>query len=114
MTLALLVSAAGFITVGAAGASRARWFARAVTLQAAGAALLSVAGSWALASGATVGSGFTSAFQPRFGVDGLTAFFLMTVGAVAAPTLLYARSYTQVAVGGRVVAALCGVFVLVK
>jgi len=113
LTLALLVSAAGFITVGAAGASRARWFARAVTLQAAGAALLSVAGSWALASGATVGSGFTSGFQPRFGVDGLTAFFLMTVGAVAAPTLLYARSYTRVAVGGRVVAALCGVFVLV-
>jgi hydrogenase-4 component B len=113
LTFGLLVSAAGFIAVGAAGVSHARWFARAVAVQAAGAALLCVAGSWALASGATVGSGFTSGFEPRFGVDGLTAFFLVTVGAVAAPTLLYARSYLRVDVGGRVVAALCGVFVLV-
>jgi hydrogenase-4 component B len=113
LTLPLLVAAAGFIAVGAAGVSRARWFARAVAVQAAGAALLCVAGSWALASGATAGSGFTSGFEPRFGVDGLTAFFLVTVGAVAAPTFLYARSYTRVSVGGQVVAALCGVFVLV-
>jgi len=113
LTFGLLVSAVGLIAAGVAGLSHARWFARAVAAQAAGSALLCVAGSWALASGATVGSGFASRFEPRFGVDGLTAFFLVTLGAVAAPTLLYARSYTRADVRGRVVAALCGVFVLV-
>jgi hydrogenase-4 component B len=113
LTFALLVAAVGLVAAGAAAACNGRWFARAVAVQAAGAALLCAAGFWGLVSGATVGSGFTSVFEPRFGADGLTAFFLATLGAVAAPVLLYARSYLRSDARGRVVAALGGVFVLV-
>ena len=113
MTYVLLVAAVALVAAGAAAALSVRWFARAVAVQAAGAALLCVAGFWGLVSGATLGSGFTSAFEARFGVDGLTAFFLATLGVVAAPALLYARSYLRADLRGRVVAALGGVFVLV-
>jgi hydrogenase-4 component B len=109
----LAVAAVGVIAAGAAAASRRTWFAGALAVQAAGAALLCVAGFWGLLSGTTVGSGFTSAFEPRFGIDGLSAFFLATVGAVAAPALLYARSYLRPDARGRLVAVLSGVFVLV-
>jgi hydrogenase-4 component B len=71
--------------------------------------LLSVAGFWIFAAGATVGASFTGAFEPRFGVDGLTAFFLATLGVVAAPALLYASAYFR----GRAMSVLCGAFVLV-
>src|SRR5204863_21338 len=74
-----------------------------------GAALLSVAGFWIFAAGATVGASFTGAFEPHFGVDGLTAFFLATLGLVAAPALLYASAYFR----GRAMSVLCGAFVLV-
>ncbi len=113
MTSLLLFSAAGLIAVGAAAASRRAWFGPAVMVQAAGATLLCAVGFWALVSGAAIGSGFTSALEPHFGLDGLTAFFLATVGAVAAPALVHARSYLEPDARGRAVAALCGVFVLV-
>ena len=113
MTSVLLFAAAGLIAAGATAAYRRVWFGPALVVQAAGAALLCAAGFCALVSGATVGSGFTSAFEPRLGVDGLTAFFLATVGAVAAPALVYARAYLHPDARGRAVAVLCGLFVLV-
>ena len=100
MTILLVVSLATI----AAGTVTARSL-----VQALGAALLSVAGFWALTAGSTVGSGFTGTFHPRFGVDGLTAFFLGTLGAVAAPALLHASHYFR----GRALSVLCGAFVLV-
>jgi len=51
-----------------------------------GAALLGIVGFSMLAAGMTFGSTFASGFAPRFGVDGLTAFFLGMLGVVAAPT----------------------------
>jgi hydrogenase-4 component B len=78
-------------------------------LQALGAALLAVAGFWALAAGSELGSGFSGSFHPRFGVDGLTAFFLGTLGAVAAPALLHGGRYFS----ERSTSVLCGAFVLV-
>jgi hydrogenase-4 component B len=113
VTSALLLAALGLIAAGAAAASRASWFRHALVVQAAGAALLCVAGFWALLAGTTAGAGFSSAFEPRFGVDGLTAFFLATVGAVAAPALLHARAYLPTGARARAVGVLCGVFVLV-
>ncbi|MES1247491.1 MAG: proton-conducting transporter membrane subunit [Actinomycetota bacterium] len=113
MTPALLVAAVGVIAAGAAAAFRRSWVRGAVAVQAVGAALLCVAGVSGLASAATTGSAFTSTLEPHVGVDGLTAFFLVTVGAVAAPALVYARSYLQPDVRGRVVAVLLGAFVLV-
>ena len=100
MTVILVVAFATIAAGTVAASSR---------VQALGAALLAVAGFWALGVGGTVGSGFTGTFHPRFGVDGLTGFFLGTLGAVAAPALLYASRYFT----SRAMSALCGVFVLV-
>jgi hydrogenase-4 component B len=80
--------------------------------QAAGLAVLGVAGFWALAAGGTYGASFSSGFAPRFGVDGLTAFFLGTLGLVGAPTLAFASRYVQPSARGRATTALIGVFVL--
>jgi hydrogenase-4 component B len=97
----LLVAALATIAAGTLAASS--------RLQAAGAAALAGAGFWALAADATMGSGFTGAFHPRFGVDGLTGFFLGTLGVVAAPALLHASRYLR----GRTSTVLVGAFVLV-
>ena len=52
-------------------------------------------------------------FTPRFGVDGLTAFFLGMLGLVAAPTLAYASRYFDGTRRGRANSVLTGAFVLV-
>jgi formate hydrogenlyase subunit 3/multisubunit Na+/H+ antiporter MnhD subunit len=77
----------------------------ALAVQAAGAALLGVTGFWALAAGTTAGSGFSGALEPRFGVDGLSAFFLGMLGLVAAPTLAFASGYFEPNARGRILAA---------
>ena len=82
-------------------------------LQVLAAAALGCFGFWALASGTTFGSGFTGSFTPRFGVDGLTAFFLGLLGLVAAPTLAFSSSYFAASRRGRVNSILTVLFVLV-
>ena len=81
-------------------------------MQAAGAAGVGVAGFWALGTGTTLGAGFASAFDPRFGVDGLSGLFLGTLGLVAAPALVFALRYLQPTRGRRTVAALTAAFLL--
>jgi hydrogenase-4 component B len=107
--------AAGLAIVAAGGVltSVKRGFLAGVWLQAAGALLLAVAGFWALAAGTSAGSPFTSAFEPRFGVDGLTAFFLATLGVVAAPAFAFSTSYLRRDGRGRAIGALTAAFVLV-
>jgi hydrogenase-4 component B len=82
-------------------------------LEAAAAAAVGCFGFWALASGTTFGSGFTGAFSPHFGVDGLTAFFLGMLGLVSAPTFAFASHYFEPTRRGRANSILTGVFVLV-
>ena len=82
-------------------------------IEALAAAALGCFGFWALVSGTTLGSGFTGSFTPRFGVDGLTAFFLGMLGLVAAPTLAYASRYFDGTRRGRANSVLTGAFVLV-
>lgn len=84
-----------------------------LNVQAALAAALGAFGFWALAAGESFGSGFTGAFSPHFGVDGLTAFFLGTLGLVAAPTLAFASRYLDDDAAGHAIGVLTGVFVLV-
>ena len=90
MTTGVLVAAAALVGVGAAGAAARSTFRAGLATQAAGAVALGVFGFWALATGTTVGSPFTSSFVLSFGVDGLTAFFLGVLGLVAAPVLVFA------------------------
>ena len=63
--------------------------------------------------GSTIGAGFTSAFAPQFGVDGLSGLFLGALGLVAAAALVFSRGYLEPDGRGRAVAALTGVLVLV-
>src|SRR5439155_14655798 len=85
--------------------------ARAQTLVA---AAVGCFGFWALVSGKTFGSGFTGALTtPRFGVDGLTAFFLGMLGLVAAPTLAFASRYFAGTSRGRANSILTAVFVVI-
>lgn len=100
MTLLLVVALATIV---------AGTVAAAPVLQAFGAGLLAVAGFWMFAAGSSLGAGFAGSFHPRFGVDGLTAFFLATLGVVAAPALLHASRYFS----DRATRVLCGAFVLV-
>ena len=71
-----------------------------------------VAGFWALAEGGTWGDPFTSALTPQVGIDGLTGFFLGTLGLVAAPALAFASAYLPSTARGRVIGLLTAAFVL--
>lgn len=112
MTAAFLLAAVALLGLGTAACANARAFRAGFAVQAVGAALLGAVGFWVLAAGTTLGSAFSSGFTPRFGVDGLTAFFLGMLGLVAAPTLAFASRYLESAPRGRVIASLTGVFVL--
>jgi len=86
---------------------------RAVLLaQIAGVALLLLAGVLVLADGGTVGAGFRSAIDPAFGVDALSAFFLVVIAAAAVPALLYAHDALAASPVRRPLDALAAVFVL--
>ena len=66
-----------------------------------------------LATGSTLGQGFTSEFTPRFGVDGLSGLFLGALGLVAAAALVFSRGYLEADGRGRTVAVLTALLVLV-
>ena len=112
MTAALLLVAVALVGPGSAACVPARTYRVGVAAQAAGAALLAVAGFWALAAGESVGAGFSGAFSPRLGVDGLTGFFLGMLGLVAAPTLAFTSRYVAAGARGWIIAGLPGAFVL--
>jgi hydrogenase-4 component B len=59
-----------------------------------------------------LGAGFTSSFDPRFGVDGLSGLFLGTLGLIAAPALVFSLRYLEPTRRGRVIAALTAAFFL--
>lgn len=108
----LLVASLGAIAVGGALVVRRAFFQAGVLVQAAGAVGVGVAGFWTLGSGTTLGAGFASSLDPRFGVDGLSGLFLGTLGLVAAPALVFSLRYVQPTRGGRAVAALTAAFLL--
>jgi len=113
VTPVLLLGAIGLIALGTLAAARPSSLERGLAVQSLGAATLGLAGFWALAAGTSIGRPFSGAFQPRFGVDGLSAFFLATLGVVGAPTLLYASRYLRQGGKGRTLGVLTGVFLLV-
>jgi formate hydrogenlyase subunit 3/multisubunit Na+/H+ antiporter MnhD subunit len=81
-------------------------------VQALGATLLGVAGGVVLWSGDRIGAGFSGGLRPAFGVDRLSGVFLLMLGLVAGPVLVFAAGYLDSSGRSRVVAALTGVFVL--
>ena len=113
MIALLLLFAAGSLAAGVTLSIPARSRRVGTGLQVAGSLLLVAAGLGVVASGHPVGDVFTSSFTPRFGVDGLSGFFLATLGVVAAPALAYSEGYLGDTARERAVSALTGVFVLV-
>jgi hydrogenase-4 component B len=111
VTAALVLAAAALLGLGIAACATGPMRV-ALAVQAAGAALLGAVGFWALAAGTTTGSGFSGGLEPRFGVDGLSAFFLGMLGLVAAPSLAFASRYLEPGARGRTLAALTGALVL--
>ncbi len=109
---ALLVAGLGLLALGGLVVVLRRAFAAGVLLQATGAAAVATAGFWALGTGATLGAGFTSAFVPRFGVDGLSGLFLGILGLVALPALVFSLRYLEPTPRGRAIAALTAAFLL--
>jgi hydrogenase-4 component B len=109
---ALLVAALVAIALGGLAALRRATFTVGLGLQAAGAAGVAVAGFWTLGAGSSFGAGFASVFAPRFGVDGLTALFLGTLGLIGAPALVFSVRYLEPNLRGRVVGALTAGFLL--
>ena len=110
----LVLVGIGAIVVGGALAVGRRTLASGLGVQAAGCALLAVGGLWALAAGESAGSAFTSAFDPRLGVDPLSGLFLGVLGAVGAAALVFAARYLEPSGRGRAIGALTALFVLVQ
>ncbi len=112
MTAATLLLGAGVLGLGGALCVMRRTFPAGLVLQALGALALSVAGFWGLGDGGTAGAAFSSGFSPRLGADGLSWFFLGTLGLVAAPAFLFSARYLEPDRRGQAVGALGAAFVL--
>jgi hydrogenase-4 component B len=99
--------ALGAVTAALPGRMRAGLLLQAAGTAAAGAAALAV-----LCGAGPIGAAFTSTPEPRVGVDGLSAFFLVLLAVTAIPALLAARDRLSGDRSGRAVAALTGAFLL--
>jgi hydrogenase-4 component B len=80
--------------------------------QAAGTLAVGAVGLWALISGDTLGSPFTSELTPHAGIDGLTGVFLLTLALVACPALVFASAYVAKTTPGRLTGLLTAAFLL--
>jgi hydrogenase-4 component B len=109
---ALLVAGLSAIALGGMLCVPRRGLSVGLGVQAAGAALVSVAGLWVLGSNRTLGDAFSSSFGLSFGVDGLSGFFLGILGLIAAAALVFSARYLRPSPHGRAVGALTALFVL--
>jgi hydrogenase-4 component B len=108
----LLVGVA-MTAVGAVTSGALRTQASGLLAQAVGVALVGVAGFAVFVSDDSLGASFTSGLEPRLGVDQLSGFFLLVLGIVGTPALVFATRYLAPDAHGRVTAAFTGAFVLV-
>jgi hydrogenase-4 component B len=109
---AALVAGVTLVAIGGGLAVFRQLLDVALWAQVIGACTLAAGGVAVLASGHGVGASFHWTVDPAFGIDGLSAFFLVVVAATAVPALLYARDALPGARGARSLAALSAAFVL--
>jgi hydrogenase-4 component B len=108
------VLVAGFVAIALGGllsTSRAT-FRIGLVFQSLGGASVGAAGFWVFGSRVAFGDSFSSAFSPRLGIDGLSGFFLGTLGLIAAPALLFSLRYLSPSRSGRATGALTAAFLL--
>lgn len=84
----------------------------ALMVQIAGSATLAAGGVVVLADRAAIGAAFQSDVAPAFGLDGLSAFFLVVVCATAVPALLVAQDALRGSRLVRPLVALSGAFLV--
>ena len=84
----------------------------ALTAQAAGIALLGVAGGAVLLTGDDAGAPFRSTLAPALGLDGLSGFFLLLLAITSAPALAFATAYLPGSRAPRLLGVLTGAFLL--
>ncbi len=109
---ALLLAGVAALAVGTLLPLARRTAAISLTVLLAGAVLVGAGCAWVLADGTSVGAGFADAARPRFGLDGLSAFFGALVCATAVPALLCARDGLARSPQRRALLALTGSFLL--
>ncbi len=109
---ALLLTGVALVGAGGLLCAARSSFRTGLSLEAAGAAAVAVAGFWALASGTSVGGTFTNHLTPRLGLDPLSGLFLGTLGLVGAPALCFARDYLRPTGKDRAVGSLTAGFLL--
>jgi hydrogenase-4 component B len=101
--IALLVGTgiAGIARAGRAG----------LLVQALGTTLVGVAGGIVVWNGHPIGTGFTGGIHPALGVDRLSGVFLLMLGIVAGPVLVFASDSLDASGRARAVAVLTGLFI---
>lgn len=108
----LALAAPALVALGGAIALAPGRLRAALALQAAGMALLGVAGVAVLAGGDAAGAAFRSGVSPALGLDGLSGFFLAVLALTAVPTLVFACAYLSEAANARALGALTAAFLL--
>ncbi len=111
MSGAVCVAGALVLVAGACLAGLGRSVRAGMLLQAAGATLIGIAGGAVLWNGNAVGAAFGSGIHPALGIDQLSGVFLLMLGIVSGPVLVYAAGYLDSSGPGRAIGALTGVFV---
>ncbi|MFN0153950.1 MAG: proton-conducting transporter membrane subunit [Gaiella sp.] len=112
MTGALVLAGVAVIAVGGAIACARVALVAGLYTQALGAALLGGGGLAALVDGDPAGAAFSGQLEPRLGVDPLSGLFLLTLGVVGAPALVFATRYLERSRSSCVVGGLTSVFLL--
>jgi hydrogenase-4 component B len=100
------------LVIGALAPIAPRTLNAAISLQAAGIALLGTGGALVLFGAPAFGVPFRSSLDPGLGVDGLTGFFLATLALVCVPAVLYSRGYLAGVPRSRALVGLFGLFLL--
>ncbi len=114
MGVTAVVALAGVagLTLGGVAAAWPGRLSVALATQAAGTALLGVAGASVLLGGAPVGAAFRSGIAPALGLDPLSGFFLLVLAVTAVPALVFAGPYLRTGPAPRAVGALTAAFLL--
>jgi formate hydrogenlyase subunit 3/multisubunit Na+/H+ antiporter MnhD subunit len=92
--------------------SMLRGSAPALSAQIVGTSLVAVAAAGVLATGDSLGASFSSEVSPRFGIDGLSAFFVVILAVGAVSSLLFARDSLADSPVPRLLTALTAAFLL--
>jgi hydrogenase-4 component B len=84
--------------------------AASLATQAAGVGLLGATGVALVVGDDSIGAGFTSAIEPKLGLDALSGFFLAVLAVTALPALAFARGYLAGQPAARALGALGAAF----